>query len=139
MFPLELSGALIFCSTACSAHNILGMSPEGLLKVLMSGTYRGPSRILIGPIQKLIIEWKNCPRFKLSLYYIIISVFYRKNKYSNVLSGTSMGHLQDPIVGRSGDQIMGHSRDVPRMLVKQCFLNSTHKYIKLALTGYSRL
>ena len=48
---------------------------------------------------------------------------------------TSKGRLQDLVTGRPGDQMMGHSRgDVGQT----CFLNSTHKHIKLTLTGYSR-
>ena len=49
--------------------------------------------------------------------------------------GMSTGRLWDPTAGHPGDQIMGRSRDVSQT----CFLNSTHKYIKLTLTGYSRL
>ena len=50
-------------------------------------------------------------------------------------TGTSMGRLRDLVVGRLGDQIMGRCKDVGH----SCFLNSTHKHIKLTLTGYSRL
>ena len=48
----------------------------------------------------------------------------------------STGRLRDPVAGRPWDQKMGHSRDVretSNMLFK---FNS---YIKLTLTGYSRL
>ena len=38
------------------AQDILGTSPEGPLKVITSGSYRGPSGDSLGPIQKLIIE-----------------------------------------------------------------------------------
>ena len=41
--------------------------------------------------------------------------------------------------GRPEDQIMRRSRDVRAASVKHVFLNSTHKHIKLTLTGYSRL
>ena len=51
--------------------------------------------------------------------------------------GTFIGRLRDSVVGRPGDQMMGHSGDVH--VGHTCFLNSTHKYIKLTLTGYSRL
>ena len=49
--------------------------------------------------------------------------------------GTSTGRLRDPIAGHPGEQMMEHSRDVSHT----CFLNSTQKHSKLALTGYSRL
>ena len=49
--------------------------------------------------------------------------------------GTSKKRLRDPVVGRSRDKMMGRSRDVGHT----CFLSSTHKHIKLTLTGYSRL
>ena len=55
-----------------------------------------------------------------SLYYISNPVFYWENKYSKVLNGTSW---------RPNDEIFPWlSHDVGQT----CFLNSTHKHIKLA-------
>ena len=42
------------------------------------------------------------------------------------------------LTSRGPDQMMGR-RDVRGTSVKHVFLNSTHKRIKLTLTGYSRL
>ena len=53
--------------------------------------------------------------------------------------GTSIGRLRDLVAGRPGDQMMGRSGDVRGTLVINVFLNPTQKYIKLTLTGYSRL
>ena len=47
----------------------------------------------------------------------------------------SMGHLGDPVAGRSGDQMMGRSGDVRGTSVMHV-LNPAQKYIKLTLTGY---
>ena len=50
-----------------------------------------------------------------------------------------MGRLRDAVVGRLGDQMMGRSGEVPGTSLIHVFLNSTHKHIKLTLTGYSSL
>ena len=55
------------------------------------------------------------------MYYISVSVFYRKNKYSKVLNGDVRRHLRDPVVGRSWDQMMGRSKDVRGTSVKHVF------------------
>ena len=77
------------------AHNVLGTSPEGLLKVLKSETCGGLSGDSREPIQKLMILWKNCISEVIVLVLdickdipsISVSVFYRKNKYSKALNG----------------------------------------------------
>ena len=59
-------------------HNVLGTSPEGPLKVLMSGTYRESSgdsqgtNTRIDDFMKKLFFGRNSP--------------YRKNKYSKVLN-----------------------------------------------------
>ena len=56
--------------------------------------------------------------------------------------GTSTGRLRDPVARRPEDQMMGRSGDVLGTSAGRpsyMFLNSTHKHIKLTLTGYSRL
>ena len=55
------------------------------------------------------------------MYYIYVSVFYRKNKYSKVLNGDVHGHLRDPVVGSPWDQMMGRSKDVRETSVKYVF------------------
>ena len=49
--------------------------------------------------------------------------------------GTSARRLRVPVAERLVDQIMGRSRDVHGKLK----LNSTQKYIKLTLKGYSTI
>ena len=50
----------------------------------------------------------------------------------------STERLQDPVGGRPRDQMMGRSGDVHGTPVTY-FLNPTQNYIKLTLTGCSRL
>ena len=49
--------------------------------------------------------------------------------------GTSTERLRHSIAIFPGDKMIGRSRDFGQT----CFLNSTHKSIKLTLRGYSRL
>ena len=55
------------------------------------------------------------------MYYISVSVFYRKNKYSKVLNGDVHRRLRDPVAGRPWDQMMGRSKDVRGTSVKHVF------------------
>ena len=52
---------------------------------------------------------------------------------------TPTGCLRDPVAGRPEDQMMERSGNVLRTSLIHVFLNSTHKHIKLTLTGDSRL
>ena len=71
------------------AHDILETSPEGLLKILTSRAYRGPSGDSQGTNTKI-------DGFMKKLFFRSNSP-YRKNKYSNVLNGdirgTSVSHV----------------------------------------------
>ena len=78
-------------------HDVPGTSPEGSLKVLLSGTYRGPSgdsqgtNTKIDDFMKKLFFSSNS-----SLYYISVSLFYSKNKYSKALNGEVHGTSTGP-------------------------------------------
>ena len=122
-------------TTSQPVCNVSGTSPKGSLKVLMSGTSRGPSensqvtnKIIDDLMNKAIV-------LVLHIYYC----FYWKNKHSKVINGDVHGTCTGPSCGTSrgpNDRtFLGRLRDVGDTY----FLNSTHKHIKLTLTGYSRL
>ena len=70
-------------------QDYMGTSNEDPLRVLTSSTYRGASRDSQGTNTKiygLLFIDKIVFQKQQSLYYMFISVFYRKNKYSNVLN-----------------------------------------------------
>ena len=96
------------------AHEVPRTSPEGPLKILTSGTYRGPSGDPRGTntktddLMKKLFFRRNSP----CITYLFL-FFYRKNKYSKVC-GTS----RDPVTGRPEDQMMGRFRDVRGTSVK---------------------
>ena len=124
------------------AHDVLGTSPEGPLKVLMSRTYRRPSEgsqgtnTKIDDLIKLMIDDFQKQQ---SQYYISIPAFYRKNKYSKVINGNIQGtstgpSYETPWVPNDGT-LQGRQQDVGQTY----FLDSTNKHIKLTLSGYSRL
>ena len=48
-------------------------------------------------------------------------LFTGRTNIQNFSTETSMGHLRDPVVGRPGDQMMRHSRDIRRTSVKHVF------------------
>ena len=109
-----------------SAHDFPGTSPEGPLKVLMSGTYKGPSgesqrtNTKIDDFMKKLFSRSNSP----CITYLFL-FFYRKNHYSEVLNGdvhgTSTGRPRDPVAGRPWDQMTGRSKDVRGTSVKHVF------------------
>ena len=120
----------------------LGMSTEGPLKVLTSGTYRGCSKDSQGTntkvyglrfIDKFVFEKQQ------SFYYICTPVFYKKNKYSNVLNGDVCKMSTGSSCGTSDGPNNGTFQGYPRYVGQTCFLNSTRKHIKLTLAGYSKL
>ena len=110
------------------ARDVLGTSPEGPLKVLMSGT-----NTKIDDLMKKLFFRCNSP------CYTHLFLFYLKNKYSKGLNGDLHGRSTGPSCGTSrgpnDDTFWGRPRDITHT----CFLNSTHKHIKLPLTGYSKL
>ena len=57
------------------ARDVLGTSPEGLVKVLTSGTSRGPLEDSYWTNKKLIIWWKKCFLYAIVLSYTSITFF----------------------------------------------------------------
>ena len=134
------------CSNKCNVHivnenksNSLGMKyslithpdpglsgtfPKDSLRVLKSGTCKGPSgnqlAIVIVLIPFPIFTWREE-----IIYYIPIKS----------LMGNSTGGLSGSLARCSPEQIMEHSRDLCRTLTRQKFSNLTHIYIELTLTG----
>ena len=107
------------------AQDSTGRSAEGPLKVLTSRTYRYLQGTLGGPILKFMV------------YDLLIKSYFRSNslcitnlflsftgkkifKYSKWVHPRDV-YLRVPVAGRLGDQIIGHSRDVHRTLVKMHF------------------
>ena len=64
----------------------------------------------------------------------LLLFFTGKNKYSKVRNGDIHGTSRRPRYGTSR-----RPNDGPWDVGYICFLNSTQKYIKLTLTGYSRV
>ena len=91
---------------------------------------------LRGPIQKLMIQWKNwvflCNRPCITYLFLFLTGRTNIQKFQ---TGTSMGRLRGPVAGRPWDQVMGRSAGSR----SKYFLNSTYKHFKLTLTGDSRL
>ena len=80
------------------AHDVMGTSPEGPLKVLTSETYKEPSGNSQGTntktddfMKKMFFRSNYISDVIISLYYISVSVFYRKKKYSKFLNGVVYG------------------------------------------------
>ena len=79
------------------AHDVPGTYPEGLLKVLTSGTYKGPSGNSQGTNTKIDNFMKK--------------LFFRSNSpgithlflFLHIYTWTSTGRLWDPIAGRPWD------------------------------------
>ena len=111
------------------AHDVPGTSPEGPLKVLTSGTSRGPSgdsqgtNTKIDDLMKKLFFRCNSPCFT-----HLFLIFTEKTNIQKFLMGTSTGRLRDPVARRPGDQMMGRSGDVRMTSVKNvCKFNSqTH-------------
>ena len=134
--PIRLSKVVRYKSAAGTRR--AKTSLVGPLKVLTSGTYRGPS----GESQGTNTKMKKKKNEKIvfqkqqSLLYISIPVFYRKNKYSNVLNGGVHGTSTGTSCRTSREPNDGTFQGRPRDVGQTCFLSSTHKHIKLTLTGY---
>ena len=93
--------------------------PEGPLKVLASGTYRGLSGDSQGAnsksdnlIKKLFFR-SNSP----CITYLFL-FFTGRTNIQKSLTGTSTGRLRDQVAGRPGDQMMGCSRDLRGKSIK---------------------
>ena len=127
-------------AVAQPARDVPGTSPEGPLKVLMSGTSRGPSgdsqgtNTKIDDLMKKLLVRSNNPCFTHLFLF-----FTEKTNNSKGLNGDFHGTSTGPSCGTSRGPNDGTFWGCPRDVGHICFLNSTHKHIKLTLTGYSRL
>ena len=120
--------------------NASGTSPEGPLKVLTSGIFRGPSgdsyrtKKNIDDLIKKVFFRCN------SLSFIHLLLFFTEKKiyiYSKVLNGDVHDTSTGPSCGTSRGTNDGTFWERPRDLGHILFLNSTQKHIKLTLTSYS--
>ena len=122
------------------AHDVPGTYLKGPLKVLTSGTYRGPSEDSQGIKTKIDNLMKKMFFRSISPCSTHLFLFFKgTTNFQTFKTGTSRGRLRDPVAGRPWHQMMGRSTDVRGTSAILVFLNSTYKHIKLTLTGYSRL
>ena len=118
------------------ARDVPGTSPKGPPKVLTSGTSRDlqGTNTKIDDLMKKLFFICNTPCFTHLFLF-----FYWRSKYPKGLNGdvhrTSTGPSCGTPRGRNDGMFWGR----PRAADHTCFLNSSHKHIKLTLTGYSRL
>ena len=116
------------------AHDVRGMSPEGPLKLLTSGTYRvlsgdsqGTNTKIYDFVKKLFFR-SNRP----CIIYLFL-LFTRRTNIQKFQTGTSAKRLRDPVAGRPWDQMMGRSRDVRGTSVKHV-LKRKHTIIETGNT-----
>ena len=113
---------------------------QNQLKVLTSGTSRGPSGDSQGTNTKINDLMKKlffiCNSFFITHLFLL---FYWKIKYSKGLNGDIHGMSTGPSCGTSWGPNGGTFWGSPLDVGHTCFLNSTHKHIKLTLIGSSRL
>ena len=129
----------VFCgwstSTTQPARNVLGTSPEGTLKVLTSGTSRGTSR----DSQETNTKTDDLMKKKRFLDVIVLVLhihscfLLEKKKYSKGLNGAIHGTFTRPSCWTSRGPYVGTFWGRSREVGHTCFLNSTHKHIKLTL------
>ena len=120
-------------------HDVLGTSPEGPLKVLTSGTYRGPFRGISEDsskfddfIEKLLFR-SNSPCITYLFLFFTEEKMFKRSKRGRPWD-VYRTQLRD-VHGTKWWDVLGTSMG---RRSKICFLDSTHKHIKLNLTGYSR-
>ena len=102
-------------------------------------TTRDPQKTLRGPIQKLMILWKNCFSEVIVLVLHICFCFLQEEQ---LFKSSERGRPRDVYRTQLLDAHGTKWWDVWRRSVdvgQTCFLNYTHKHIKLTLAGYSRL
>ena len=105
--------------------------PKGLNVRDLQWTFRG----LLGDQQKIWwFDEKSVFRCISPCFTHLLLFFTGKNKYSKVRNGDIHGTSRRPRYGTSR-----RPNDGPWDVGYICFLNSTQKYIKLTLTGYSRV
>ena len=122
------------------AHGNPETSLEGPLKVLTSGTYRGPSEDSQGANTKIDIKnfkklfcSSNSPWITYLLFFLQEEKMCKRSKWGR--HRTSMGPSCKTSLGPNDGRFQGRPWEVGQT----CFLNSTHKHKKLTLTSYSRL
>ena len=131
----------MFDRTTQLARDVPGTSPEGPLKVLTSGTSRGPSgdsqgtNTKIDDLMKKLFFRCNSPCFT----HLFLFFTGKRSKYSKGLNGDVHGTSTGLSCGTSRGPNDGTFCGRPRDVGNTCFLNSTHEHIKLTLTSYSRL
>ena len=104
------------------AHNVPGTSPEGSLKALTFGTYKGPSRDLHGTNTKIddsikkLFFWSDSP----CITYLLL-LFTGRTNIQMFQTGTFRGCVRDVVEGHRSDQIMRRFRNFRGMSVENVF------------------
>ena len=97
------------------AHDVRWTAPQGSLKVLTSGTYRGPSEDSQWTDTKVDEFMKKlCFRSKSLVLHIYSCFLQERETFKNY-------KLRDAVAGRPGDQMVGRSTEVHRTLVINFF------------------
>ena len=92
------------------AHDVPGTFPESLLKVLTSGTYRGPSGDSQGTNTKIDDFMKKL--FFRSIRVLVLHICFCFLQEEQIFKSSKRGRLRDSVAGRPWNQMMGRSRDV---------------------------
>ena len=104
------------------AHDVPGTSPESLLKVLTSGTSRGPSGDSQGTNTKNDVLIKKVFFRSNSPFITHLSLFVTgEPNIQKFYMGTFTGRLRNPVAGRPVERMMWRSGDVRGTLVLNVF------------------
>ena len=101
------------------AQDVPGTSPESLLKVLTSGTYRGLSGDSQGTNAKIDDFMKKL--FFRSIRVLLLHIWFCFLQEEQIFKSSKRGRLRDPVAERPWDQMMGRSRDVCETSAKHVF------------------
>ena len=85
------------------ARDVLGTSSEGLVKVLTSGTSRGPLEDSYWTNKKLIIWWKKCFLYAIVLSYTSITFFLLEKQ---IFKSSKWGRPRD-VYGTQLQDVLG--------------------------------
>ena len=111
------------------AHDVPGKSPEGLLKVLTSGIYKGPSGDSQGTNTKIDDFMRKLFFRSNSPYLTCLFLFFtRRTNIQNFWTRTFTGRLRDPVARPPWDQMMGRSKDIRGTSVKHVFKLSSQTH-----------
>ena len=83
------------------AQDVPGTSPESLLKVLTSGTYRGPSGDSQGTNAKIDDFMKKL--FFRSIRVLLLHIWFCFLQEEQIFKSSKRGRLRDPVPGRPWD------------------------------------